>query len=109
MDRVLIAAVIRRLYPTQPDTRSQEQLARKAGLSRATVARAIADPPSERTEVATYQSIEAALGLPMDTLVTIGAHEFGQLRSLGVDRSLISWVRRTADAGSKLGKASSVR
>lgn len=91
-DRALIGRIIEREMRRNPTLGSWTSLERASRVSRSTLYRARDGDP--RVETPTFQRIEAALGLPYDTLITAGAHDFDGLLELGVSPDLVTWVRK---------------
>lgn len=93
LDRQLIAEVIEHEVFANPDFRGNwSALERDSRLSHSTMARI--KRADKRVTVASMRSVEAALGLPFDTLVTIGVHDTDGLVELGVSDQLVHWVTR---------------
>lgn len=106
LDRVLIGRVIEREMRRQPHLRTWPALERASGVSRATLGRAHRGEAS--TKFGTFNSIEAALRLPHDTLSTVGKHDLEGLEELRVSPDLIAWVRKelsksAGETGSAVG------
>ena len=92
-DRELIAKVITREMKSRPEIRGNvSALARRAGMHRATLKRALA--ADENTRSQTYSGIEIGLSLPTDSLLMVGAHDWAGLIEEGVDPMLVDWIRR---------------
>jgi len=91
-DRALIGRIIEREMRRNPDLGSWTSLERASRVSRSTLYRA--RDGDERVETQTFQRIEAALGLPYDTLSTAGVHDFDGMLELGASPELVAWVRK---------------
>ena len=91
-DRALIGRIIERQMRRHPELGSWTALERASRVSRSTLYRAKDGDP--RVETPTFERIEAALGLPYETLATAGAHDFDGLLELGVDPDLVGWIRK---------------
>jgi len=91
-DRALMGRIIEREMRRNPSLGSWTSLERASRVSRSTLYRA--RDGDERVEKQTFQRIEAALGLPYDTLDTAGVHDFDGLLELGVAPDLVSWARK---------------
>lgn len=70
---------------------SWKALEQRSGVSRTTLWRI---KRSQEVGLSNYAKIEAAFGLPSDTLVTIAAHEVDGLTDLGVSPDLSLWVKQ---------------
>jgi hypothetical protein len=91
LDRQLIAAAVEHELFTHPDFRGNwSALERESRVSHSTMSRL--KRADERVTSASMRKIEAALGLPFDTLATIGAHDLDGLRDLGVSDALLRWL-----------------
>ena len=91
-DRELIGRIIEREMRRNPALGSWTALERASRVSRSTLYRA--KDGDVRVETPTFQRIEAALGLPYDTLATAGAHDFDGMLELGVAPELVTWARK---------------
>lgn len=96
LDRELIGRTVEMLMRRDPAIGTWPQLDRASGVSRATLHRVLAGQPN--VTAGTFQRIEAALGLPTDTLHTIGMHRVDDLAQMGVDAQTVAWVRRQITA-----------
>lgn len=105
LDRELIAAVVERQLFLHPDFRGNwSALERGSKVSHSVMMRM--KKADERVSSASFRRLEAALGLPFDTLDTIGKHDLDVLPELGVDPALITWLRpriHTEGPGKKSG------
>lgn len=90
MDRHLIADVIERAVRRDPHIGTWSALERAVRVSHSQMHRVKTGSPN--VSAAMFQRIEAVLGLPMDTLHTIGVHDIDGLRELGVPADLVEWV-----------------
>lgn len=91
-DRLLIGRVVEREVQRHPNIGSWSAMVRASKVGRTTLYRVRDGDPT--IAVKTLARIEAALGLPYDTLVTVGVHDTDGLLELGVDPALVSWVRK---------------
>lgn len=92
-DRWLIGQLVEREVEA---TTTWSRFAADSKVSRATLYRV--KEGDEKITDRTFRRIERALGLPFDTLSSVGAHDFDVLLEIGVDRSLVEWLRRTEAA-----------
>lgn len=91
IDRELIAAAVEHeLYMHETFRGNWSALERASQVSHSVMSRL--KRADERVSQASFRKIEAALGLPFDTLATIGAHELDGLRELGAPDQLIRWL-----------------
>lgn len=94
LDRALIGRIIDRQIPRNRDIRTMQGLADASRVSRSTLYRVIRDG-DPTVGSGTLARIEAALGLPPDTLITAGVHDLDGLTQLGgVPTDLIAWIRK---------------
>ncbi len=97
LDRTLMTQVIERELFGHPTLRGNwSALEREAGLSHSTISRL--KRADERITASTFRKIEASLGLPFDTLATIGVHDVDGAADLGVDDALVRWLKRQVKA-----------
>ncbi len=99
-DRQLIGKLIEREVESRM---SWAAFASLSNVSRATLYRAKDGDP--QVTVQTFRRIERALGLPYDTMASVGAHDFDVLVGIGVDKDLVEWLRRTAAGSSSAENA----
>lgn len=91
-DRKLIGQLLSRMIDR--NWPSWATVERESGVSRATLYRIKdADP---RILPKTLRRIEGTLGLPYDTFVMVGEHDWDGLAEVGLDAELIAWLQRTA-------------
>lgn len=91
LDRKLIADAVEHELYTHPDFRGNwSALERESRVSHSTMSRL--KRGDERVQSGSMRKIEAALGLPFDTLATIGVHDLDGLRELGVSDALVRWL-----------------
>lgn len=107
-DRSLIGRIVQREMRRSRNLGSWTALDRASGVSRSTLYR-VRDG-DDRIEEKTYARIEAALGLPYDTLHTAGERDIDGLIELGVDTDLVRWIQtEIARSGrNAAGKANAV-
>lgn len=92
-DRELIAALVKRGVESRM---SWQKFAEVSKVSRATLYRVQdADP---RVTERTLRRIERGLGLPYESLSSVGAHDFDVLIEQGMDRGLVQWLQRQVAA-----------
>lgn len=91
-DRDLMWRIIERQIPRQPRIGTLQGLADASGVSRSTIYRAKAGDPD--VGVRTYARLEAALGLPSDTLITAGKHDLAGMVEIGVPGDIVAWVSK---------------
>lgn len=101
MDRNLIADVIEHTMRRDPTLGTWSALERASGVSHATMHRV--KNASPKVTVGTFQRIEGALGLPVDTLVTVAAHDIEGLHEIGAPAEVIGWVLAKVSKGSDFG------
>ena len=97
MDRHLIAAVIERTMRRDPRFGTWAGLERAAGVSHTQMHRV--KTASDKVSVAMFERIEGVLGLPSDTLITVGVRDLAGLRELGVSPDLVAWVAAKMSEG----------
>ena len=91
LDRQLIADAVEHQLFTNPAFRGNwSELERESRVSHSTMSRL--KRADERVSQAKMRQIEAALGLPFDTLASVGAGDLDALRELGAPESLIKWL-----------------
>lgn len=90
-DRTLIGRLVEREVESRM---SWAKFATVSGVSRATLYRVKDADPVVTERI--LRRIERGLGLPFDSLVTVGAHDFDQLEAMGMDAGLVEWLRRVA-------------
>jgi hypothetical protein len=91
LDRKLIADAVEHELFRHPDFRGNwSALERESRVSHSTMSRL--KRADERVTQGKMRQIEAALGLPFDTLATVGAGDLDGLRELGVPDKLIAWL-----------------
>lgn len=94
-DRALIARFIEREMKGRAEIRGNlSKMARMAGVSPGALRRALAGDSTSSTR--TYAGIENGLGLPTDSLLLIGAHDWSGLIDEGMDPMQVDWIRREA-------------
>jgi hypothetical protein len=99
LDRQLIADAVEHELYSHPDFRGNwSALERESRVSHSTMSRL--KRADERVTSSSMRKVEAALGLPFDSLATIGAHDMDGLRELGISARLVQWLEpRFAAAG----------
>lgn len=91
LDRSLIADAVEHELYRHPDFRGNWSiLERESRVSHSTMSRL--KRADERVTTTSMRKVEAALGLPFDSLTTIGTHDVDGLRELGVGAELIRWL-----------------
>ena len=99
-----MAAVVERELFLHPDLRGNwSALERESRVSHSVMMRM--KRAEERVSAASFRKIEAALGLPFDSLATAGKHDIEGLRELGVPAALITWLRPRVKTGGNGEKA----
>ena len=93
-DRSLVVAAVEQAVDRSWMTRAQ--VARAAGVSRATLYRVMAGDPV--VEQRTLRRLEAALSLPYDTLTYVSVHDWQTLGELDLPSGLGAWLERQGGA-----------
>lgn len=104
MDRQLIAEVIERSVRRDPRFGTWSALERAAHISHTQMHRVKTASP--RVSVAMFQRIEGVLGMPMDTLATVGVHDVEGLRELDAPADMVEWIAAKVSKGSDFGTSS---
>lgn len=91
-DRALVAALVEQA--ADRSSMSRQQIAKAAGLGRATFYRVLGGDPT--VEQRTLRRVEVALSLPYDTLTFVAARDWTMLAEL-LDSELLAWLRYRAD------------
>lgn len=91
-DRALVAALVEQA--ADRSTLSRQQIAKAAGIGRATLYRVFAGDPT--VEQRTLRRVEQALSLPYDTLTFVAVRDWTMLAEL-LDSELVSWLQHRAD------------
>jgi hypothetical protein len=92
LDRALIGRIVERQIPRNPQIGTMQGLAVASRVSRSTIYRVTDGDPTVSSS--TLARIEAALGLPHDTLITAGAHDLHGLVEIGVPGDVVAWVSK---------------
>lgn len=90
-DRKLIGLLVEREVEGRM---SWTAFSQRANVSRATLYRVKEGDPKVTDR--TFRRIEKALGLPFDSLSSVGAHDFDVLQQMGMERGLVTWLMHEA-------------
>lgn len=88
-DNALIGLLLKREVESRM---SWQKFATLSGLSRATLYRVQAADPSVTEQ--TLRKVERGLGLPYESLSSVGAHDFDVLIDMGMERGLVRWLEQ---------------